>query len=73
MKIKMRTTAASPERILEAGKVYNLPAAVAQPFLDGKFAEPYSGNKPVQKLPLTPDPEEDPLNEDEDDEELDEE
>ncbi len=39
MRIKMRTTAASTRGVLHAEKEYDLPASIAQPFIDGGFAE----------------------------------
>ena len=56
----MVTLAASPERVLEPGKVYNLPAAEAKELLAGKYAvEPTDKElrKGVERIPPQPDPE----------------
>lgn len=39
MRIKMRTLGSGPDGVLQAGKVYDLPAEVAQPLLEGGYAE----------------------------------
>lgn len=54
-KVKMLSLAAGPDRILERGKVYNLPDKVAQDLVAGEFAVP-SEEKAV-RLPPQPDPE----------------
>lgn len=61
----MIVTSASPERILEAGKVYNLPRDIAEPLLEPysvagggvlHFAERVADNTPSTKVPHQPDP-----------------
>ena len=72
MRITMRTLAAGPDRVLEAGKTYNVPAEVAQPFLDATppYAVLAKSTDKVTKLPLQPDPEDLPEQDiDEDDDE----
>ena len=39
MKIRMITLAAGPDRVLLATQEYDLPAEVAQPLVDGGYAE----------------------------------
>jgi hypothetical protein len=75
MLVKMLTNAASPNRVLEAGKTYNLPADIAEPLLAKDSARAgqscavrVSGGK-VTKLPFHPDPEDFPEQVDVDDDE----
>jgi len=38
MRIQMVTTAAGPEQVLDAGKVYDVPAQLGNSLVDGGFA-----------------------------------
>lgn len=60
MKVRMRSLAASPERVLEAGKVYSLPNETAQPLLSGGFADRVPDDVKAQRIPAQPDPEDTP-------------
>jgi hypothetical protein len=39
MRVKMRTTAAGPDGVLQAGQTVNLPAEKTKAFIDGGYAE----------------------------------
>lgn len=69
MVVEMLTTSASPDRVLEKGKAYSLPKAVAQEFLDGGFAKLPSKKAKVYPVPAQPDPEDTPVEEDEEEDE----
>lgn len=66
MKIQMLHTSASPERVLEAGKTYSLPASVAKPLLEPfpipgssgewSFAKRVDDSARASRLPSQPDP-----------------
>jgi len=57
MKIKMRSLAASPYRVLEPGKTYNLPRDEAQELIAGGYAVLDVDAVKVERIPPQPDPE----------------
>lgn len=73
----MLHTAASPRRVLEAGKVYNLPASEARELLkpytvpggggEWRFAEEVREDVPAKRIPAQPDPGDQPEAPDADD------
>jgi hypothetical protein len=68
MKIKMLSTAAGPERVLHAGRCYNLPKDIAEPLLAGRNVDgqPYAVPAPdgtPDRIPPQPDPQDVPTTE----------
>lgn len=45
MKVKMRTTSAGPRGVLDAGKVYDLPAKQAEELVEGGYAVEIASQK----------------------------
>ena len=60
MKVTMQTTAASPDRVLQLGKTYDLPKEVAQSLVDAKAALPAKREAKPERVPVSPDPEDSP-------------
>ncbi len=64
MLVLMQTLAASPDMILEQGKVYNLPPALAKRYIEAKAATAVLPGTPaakkVTRIPSQPDPEDTP-------------
>lgn len=55
--VKMQATAASPQRILDAGRVYRLSDSEAAELVKGGFARYEDAPKKVDRIPPQPDPE----------------